>query len=225
MATRAIPIETINKRLPAESKLTAIEYVDGHVSKSGTHRRKVRCKCVCGKEKKCVVADLIRGNPLSCGCSYKGRKPGYKFGDSTIYKRWYDMRERCYNPKNRSYKNYGAVGVIVCPEWRNDYQAFAIWSLENGYSPELQLDKDIKALEKPGKLYSPDTCTWATPLENMSYRKSSVKYLFQGQNLTIPQISRLTCVLQANIKAAIKAGKTIEQAVKPEKRTPKFKIY
>lgn len=225
MGVRAIPIETINKRLPADSKLTAIEYIENHVSKSGIYRRKVLCKCSCGKEKHCIVADLIRGNPLSCGCVTRGRKSGYKYGDATIYKRWYDMRERCYNPENPSYKHYGAIGVTVCDEWKNNYESFAIWALNNGYSPDLQLDKDLKASEKPGKLYSPDTCTWATPLENMSYRKSSVKYLFQGQNLTIPQISRLTGVLQANIKAAIKAGKTIEQAVKPEKRTPKFKIY
>ena len=134
-------------------------------------------------------------------------------------------KKKYYKNKNRSYKNYGAVGVIVCPEWRNDYQAFAIWSLENGYSPELQLDKDIKAKNKPGKLYSPDTCTWATAIDNMSNRKSSIKYPFKGQNLTIPQISRLTGVLQSNLKAAIKAGKTIEQAVEPEIKKPKHKLY
>jgi len=68
-------IEEVNKRIPAGSFLKAIEYVDIHSSNTGLVRSRVRCRCVCGKEKICITTDLIRGNPLSCGCSSKaGRK-------------------------------------------------------------------------------------------------------------------------------------------------------
>lgn len=222
MGVKAIPVETINNRLPKESNLTALYYIDNHISKSGIIRRKVMCRCICGNVKDCIVADLIRGNPLSCGCSSIGRKSKYKFGDASIYKKWYDMRERCYNPKNPSYKNYGAIGVTVCDEWKNSYEPFAIWALNSGYSPELQLDKDING---DGKLYSPETCSWVTQLKNMSNRTCSVKYNFKGQLLTIPEISRLTGILQSNLKSAIINGKSIDEAVNPPDKTPKFKRY
>ena len=223
MGAPKLKISVINKRKPKQSKLTAISYLKPHISKSGSVRSVVKCLCVCGKEKNCVVSDLIRGNPLSCGCSSKrGRKSIYAIGNAVLYKIWHNMRERCYNPDSVNYKNYGKKGVIVCDEWKNSYESFAYWSLNNGYSPGLQLDKDIKG---DGLLYSPNTCTWVMRLKNMSNKINSVKYDFKGEKLTIPEISRLTGVLQSNIKAAIRNGKTIEEAVYPKKKPPKFKRY
>lgn len=37
---------------------------------------------------------------------------------------WANMIQRCYNPKNCSYKNYGARGISVCDLWRWSYAAF-----------------------------------------------------------------------------------------------------
>lgn len=28
-----------------------------------------------------------------------------------------NMKRRCYNPKNKHYKNYGARGIKLCKEW------------------------------------------------------------------------------------------------------------
>lgn len=30
-----------------------------------------------------------------------------------------DMKHRCYNPKDKCYKDYGARGITVCAEWNN----------------------------------------------------------------------------------------------------------
>lgn len=221
MGARQITIEELNDRIPEQSRLKALEYLpESHVSPSGIKRRRVNCLCECGENHICVVSDLLRGNPLSCGCRKRGRKSIYRYGDAALYKRWYDMRNRCHNEKASNYKQYGAKGVRVCKEWVNDYEAFAKWSLDNGYSPELQLDKDIKG---NGKIYSPKTCAWVTALEHSSYKKTAVRYEYNGELLTIPEISRKTGHLQAVLKAAVKAGKTIEQAIGP--KTPKFKRY
>ena len=34
-----------------------------------------------------------------------------------LYGTWYGMRERCYNPKNGWFHNYGARGIDVCKRW------------------------------------------------------------------------------------------------------------
>lgn len=37
---------------------------------------------------------------------------------------WKSMRYRCSDPRHKSWKDYGAKGVSVCPAWRNDFAAF-----------------------------------------------------------------------------------------------------
>lgn len=51
------------------------------------------------------------------------------------YKTWYAMMARCYNNKNPNYKNYGALGIKVCPEW-HDLKTFVEWydRQDNGIS-------------------------------------------------------------------------------------------
>ena len=40
------------------------------------------------------------------------------------YFSWRNMRARCYNPNDINYKNYGAKGITVCDQWRDNYDAF-----------------------------------------------------------------------------------------------------
>ena len=46
---------------------------------------------------------------------------------------WSDMKQRCYNKNGRQYKNYGARGIIVCKEWKNDLKIFHDWAIQNGW--------------------------------------------------------------------------------------------
>ena len=73
------------------------------------------------------------------------------------YSRWKAIKQRCYNPKNKSYKSYGARGVKLCDEWL-DFKGFYKWYKENEYQIEgeyMAIDKDILG---DGMLYSPETC-------------------------------------------------------------------
>jgi len=45
------------------------------------------------------------------------------------------MKQRCLNPKSRSYNNYGGRGITICEQWR-DYEKFANWAYSNGYKLE-----------------------------------------------------------------------------------------
>lgn len=82
-----------------------------------------------------------------------------------LYTRWQDMVRRCYSPKDTRYPWYGAKGVTVCNEWKNDPVAFIEWGLANGWSPGMDLDKDTKI---PGNtVYSPNTCKFVSHRDNM----------------------------------------------------------
>ena len=81
-----------------------------------------------------------------------------------LYRIYYGMKQRCYNPKNPSYYLYGGKGIKICDEWNNDYLCFKKWSYENGY------DKNIKQLSidriDSDKDYEPNNCQWITLSEN-----------------------------------------------------------
>ena len=40
------------------------------------------------------------------------------------YQEWLEIRDRCYNPNNPSYKDFGAIGAKVCEDWCHSYSAF-----------------------------------------------------------------------------------------------------
>ena len=75
------------------------------------------------------------------------------------YHKWQKMISRCYNPKDKKYKNYGAVGVYVCERWKCFEYFLEDFSHIEGYEEGVRqsLDKDIKASSEP-KYYSLDTC-------------------------------------------------------------------
>ena len=82
-----------------------------------------------------------------------------------LYRKWQDMRDRCYNPNSHRFQWYGGAGVTVCDEWRESALAFITWCLNKGWEPGKEIDKDIKC---PGnKVYSPDTCSIVSHQENM----------------------------------------------------------
>src|SRR5689334_6342677 len=83
-----------------------------------------RCKCDCGNERLVKSFHFNAGGIKSCGC----HKPqhGHTSGGNTSreYIAWNNMIARCHNPKNKRFKDYGAIGITVCAEWRGSFQAF-----------------------------------------------------------------------------------------------------
>lgn len=77
-----------------------------------------------------------------------------------LHKIYEHMMYRCYNPKSVNYKYYGARGIGVCEEWRNNPMLFKKWALSNGYNSTLTLDRIDS-----NKGYSPDNCRWVTMKE------------------------------------------------------------
>lgn len=75
------------------------------------------------------------------------------------------MLQRCENPNNTAYRNYGGRGITVCNEW-HDYLTFKEWSLANGYDESLSLDR----INVDGN-YEPDNCRWTTFSVQLSNRR------------------------------------------------------
>lgn len=97
-----------------------------------------------------------------------------------------NMIRRCYNPKSQYYIYYGARGIGVCDEWRNDRKTFFEWALNNGYNDTLTIDRIDN-----NKGYSPSNCRWVSQsIQNENTRKS-IRLLYSGKWRTIGDIMRI----------------------------------
>ncbi len=79
------------------------------------------CKCSCGKLCEVLGISIRKGNTKSCGCikkemdAEKMRKTRtHGMSKTPIYYTWLNIRNRCQEPKNQDYKDYGARGIKVC---------------------------------------------------------------------------------------------------------------
>lgn len=81
---------------------------------------------------------------------------------------YYSMLRRCYNSKCSDYKNYGARGITVCKEWKENCCNFYQWAKDSGYAEGLTLDRI-----DTDKNYCPDNCRWITRREqNLNQRRT-----------------------------------------------------
>lgn len=219
-----ITIEEINRRKPSKSRLVAIDFAPSAPIRDNVFRTMVNAICLCGNRVVLRANAIISGHSCSCGCYFKEqvavRFVRYAHVPHHLRKVYASMLQRCYNPKDRGYKNYGAKGVRVCEEWIKDKGLFFNWALDNGWEKGLQVDKDIIG---DGFLYSPTTCSIVTIQDNLAAKKSSAPklYKYKNQILTLPKICLLENVNHhfvynkmkignASLSEAIKRGKFIK---------------
>lgn len=148
------------------------------IGKSHTDNNKKivwKCLCDCGNEALARTHDLKTGHTNSCGCyqremtSKASRTHGMRH--TKIYHTWLDMKDRCFNPKNKRFEDWGGRGITVCDEWKHDFQAFHdhVSRLphfgEAGYS--------IDRINNDGN-YEPGNVKWSTATEQ-NRNKRNVK--------------------------------------------------
>ena len=118
------------------------------------------------------------------------------------------MKQRCYNSKMPNFKYYGARGIAVCDEWRNDSQSFYEWAILNGYKEELTLDR----IDNSGN-YEPSNCRWVTAKEQSNHRSNNIILSFNGENHTISEWSEITGIKQHVIRNRLIRGWSIENVL------------
>lgn len=182
-------------------KLTVIERAENN--KQG--KTMWKCVCDCGKVKLKPVSsyDLKKGKVTSCGCNYfisnKSRNKKHGMTNTRLYEIWSSVKQRCYNKKSMAYKYYGGRGIAVCDEWVNDFQAFYVWAMANGYRDDLTIDRIDN-----NKGYSPDNCRWATYKTQENNRTNNMIVEYKGQKYTVSQLSKILGISQPTLNWRIK---------------------
>lgn len=156
-------------------RLKVIRYVGANKWKQSLWE----CICKCGTTTVTEADSICRGSTRSCGCLTRehltGRKsPGFIHGGSSVFLRegrsFRAMLERCTNPKNGSYENYGGRGIRVCERWREPNGLGFIHFMEDmGRRPK---DKTLDRINPEGN-YEPSNCRWATGKQQVNNRRCS----------------------------------------------------
>lgn len=160
------------------------------------------CRCDCGKEKIIRGHDLKQGTK-SCGCSRVRNTGLYKHGLShtRLHWIWRGMKDRCYNPKNKTYNFYGGRGIKICDEWKSDFMPFYEWAMANGYKDGLTIDR-----EDSNGNYCPENCRWATRTQQANNTRRNVYVTINGETRTVPEWSRIYGVNPYSVRTRIQKG-------------------
>lgn len=132
------------------------------------------CRCDCGAEKDIAAYELTSGKTKSCGCLQREARHLRKNPDgkgTRLYGVWKGIKSRCYTKSNSGYKHYGARGIKMCDEWRDNYQTFHDWAFANGYDPDAPYGQcTIDRIDVNGD-YEPSNCRWVDAATQIANRR------------------------------------------------------
>lgn len=175
------------------------------------HQKMWRCVCACGVSKDIAGPNLRGGLTTSCGCYRKevtaerGRNSvTHGKTKSSVYRVWTAMRSRCEDPKVKSYKDYGARGISVSPEWK----VFENFYRDMGDPPaKLSIERKNNSLG-----YSKGNCRWATQQDQMNNTRVNVILAWKNQTQTLAQWARHLGFKRYQLQNRIRRGWSIERA-------------
>ena len=121
---------------------------------------------------------------------------------------YHNMKNRCNNPNNYRYKNYGKRGIKVCDEWQTSFLSFYDWAINNGYQDELTIDR----IDVNGN-YEPNNCRWV-PLKQQYYNKTdNVYYFVNEEKKCLSELSKEYNIPYQTLRKRLERGKTIMDAL------------
>ena len=168
-----------------------------------------KCECKCGNvviRRSQYLRAPHRTHPRSCGCQHGNRTHGGSH--SVLFYKWEGMRERCYNPSCKDYRNWGARGITMCKRWRDSFKNFRA-DMEATYRPGLSLGR--KDNNGP---YSPQNCRWETAKQQANNTRRSVFIDTPKGRMTVTQAAEAYSLKKVTLHARLyRYGWTVARAL------------
>lgn len=175
------------------------------ISKQG---EKWLCRCDCGTEKPISGGHLRSGNVVSCGCYIKEIAKNPKTHGATYTrasKIWVSMNQRCNNPKNSRYSDYGGRGIKVCDRWLKLENFIA----DMGQPPAgMTLDRINNDLG-----YEPSNCRWATSIQQARNTSANRLVTINGITKTLAEWCEIYDLKYQTAHSRIRKGWSEEEAI------------
>ena len=141
------------------NKLTALECT-GRKCSNGDYLWLFQCDC--GNTTEVSVGNFNGGHTQSCGCAVtenrRLREDYHGMTNTPEHKTWFKIKERCYNENEPSYFHYGAIGITMSKEWREDFKVFLH---DMGLKPKDGKKYTIDRIDNT-RGYEKGNCRWVT---------------------------------------------------------------
>ncbi len=160
------------------------------VQRDGSMGRRAawRCKCDCGEVIRARSDRLVGGRKKSCGVNgHRSIGVGfhdYRLADLDEYKVWSRMKDRCGNPKNHKWADYGGRGIRVCPRWEISFEAFL-----SDIGPRPSSKHSIDRFPDPNGGYEPGNCRWATAGQQARNKRNSIYLEHNGRRVMLVDLA------------------------------------
>ena len=170
-------------------------------------------RCECGNRVTVLLASLRKGQTTSCGCRRRevsiesgknSRTHGYS--GTPTFKSWDNMRQRCNNPQDDHYLNYGGRGIVVCQRWQGSFENFLT---DMGQRP---VGCSIDRVDNDGN-YEKENCRWATPKQQGRNRRNNVLLTYMGVTCCIGEWAHRTGITGGAIHQRIRRGWSVEDTL------------
>lgn len=142
-----------------------------------SHGARWLCRCDCGTFSIVVTSKLLNGSTVSCAC-YRRNRLGIQnrtHGQthSKMHSLWSGIHSRCYNPKVKSYADYGGRGIRVVERWHS----FENFRDDVGERPEgMTIERTDNNAD-----YGPDNFRWATRSEQSHNKRNNRLVTHNGE--------------------------------------------
>lgn len=170
------------------------------------------CKCDCGNEVVVLGSYLKNGHTKSCGCLKIKRFIKHNLANTRLNKIWSGMKDRCYNPNNNRYKDYGERGIRVCDKWVNDFKAFYDWAMANGYADKLSIDR----INVNGN-YEPANCRFTDTKTQGRNRRNNVIVEYHGEKICLAEAAEMSGINKETFMKRYQRGDRGERLFRPIK--------
>lgn len=182
------------------------------------------CECECGKTIIRKTYSLTSKKGIkSCGCYTKEintkrfleNNPLKTHGmyGTRIHKIFRKMTERCYSKNYPEKHLYSERGITICDEWKDNFNAFYEWSMQNGYQDNLSIDRIDNNLG-----YSPQNCRWADKYQQANNKRNNVVIEHNGMTKTLAEWAKYLGLTYATLQNRRRKGKSIEEILNPIKK-------
>lgn len=174
------------------------------------------CRCDCGNYHRTLGKYLLSGETTSCGCRRSEilkettqKQTTHGKTNTRIYTIWQAIKNRCNNPNNKGYNNYGGRNIKMCIEWENSFEAFYKWAIDNGYNDNLSIDRI-----NTNAGYYPENCRWADGQTQANNTRRNHYLTYKGKTKTMAQWATIKNIKYSTLRARINTYKwTIEKAL------------
>ena len=176
---------------------------------NGVHKHtRYWCVCDCGKEISVPAASLTRTHKAtrSCGCLKRDRQhllhKTHGLSKTWEYKLLMSIKERCINPRNKKFSDYGGRGITIFQGWIDDPVSFINY-IKDVLGPKPTKGHSLDRKEND-KGYEPGNLRWATAREQCMNQRTNRLITFNGETKHLVEWARNLGISMGHLSSRIK---------------------